>query len=258
VRNNPINFTDPTGKSPLPDSEFRACISSAKLSGVAQGIKENVCGMISELEDKSYLKNIPDEDHIPDNGGFRSTEIAHRWSTAYHILHDFVSIEDLRKTPVDSDGHVWYKQEWDAFYCSGSSQIGLPQISPLSYLDYLVKKNASELAKDIRINGRFSGYIYTLFGRIPDVSYALEGYKAGDPRRLPNVAYPSVSKHVSGLAVDVSVDILREDIWQQLGYTEVDRIAQSHRLKRPLNSSDYVAYTDDEIAEWWHFEPFGR
>jgi len=29
-------------------------------------------------------------------------------------------------------------------------------------------------------------------------------------------------------------------------------------LKRPLNIGDYVAYTDDEIAEWWHFEPFGR
>jgi hypothetical protein len=67
-----------------------------------------------------------------------------------------------------------------------------------------------------------------------------------------------VSKHVSGLAVDVSEGILREDIWKEIGYTEIDRIAHNHRLKRPLNVSDYVPYTTDEVAEWWHFEPIGR
>jgi hypothetical protein len=93
---------------------------------------------------------------------------------------------------------------------------------------------------------------------VRDVNYALEGYSLSDPYRLPNVSYPSVSKHVSGLAVDVSIGTLRDDTWQQLGYTDIDSIAHNHRLKRPLNNSDYVVYTDDEQAEWWHFEPFGR
>ena len=260
VRDNPINFTDPTGKSPLPDSEYQACVSSAKLNKVAQGIKENVCGMISELEDKGYLTNIPDENHIPDNGGFRTTATAHRWSTAYHILHDFVSIEDLRKTPKDLDGTTWYKEEWDIYYCLYQNTFIDPQkrMMWIGYLDYLIKKNASDQAPEIQKSGRVRGYIYTPSGWVRDVNYALEGYPVGDPHRLPNASYPGVSKHVSGLAVDVSIGTRRDDVWQQLGYTEIDRIAHNHRLKRPLNTSDYVMYTEDEQAEWWHFEPFGR
>jgi RHS repeat-associated protein len=259
---NPITHTDPNGKSPIPDSEFQSCVSSSKLNGVAQGIKENVCGMISELEDKEFLTNIPDENHIPDNGGLRSKETAHRWSTAYHILHDFVLIDDLRKNRIDIDGNIWYRDEWDFLYCTALYPNSFldPQtrLLQLGYLDYLIKKNASANAKEIHFRGNISGYIITGFGLVRDVSYALEGYPTGDPFRLPNVSDPAISKHVSGHAVDVSEGILREDLWGETGYTEIDRIAHNHRLKRPLNSNDYVTYTDDEIAEWWHFEPFGK
>jgi len=125
-------------------------------------------------------------------------------------------------------------------------------------LDYLVKKNASNLAMDIQLGGTFSGYILTIGGAVRDVTYALEGYPSGDLHRLPNGNLPQVSRHVSGLAVDVSEGLLREDVWLQPETSEIDRIAHNHRLRRPLNSNDYVSYTDDEIPEWWHFEPFGR
>jgi hypothetical protein len=120
-------------------------------------------------------------DRNPLDGGLRSPKTAHRFSTAYHILHDFVSIEDLRKTPIDADGNIWYKQEWDIYYCLFNNVFLDPQkrITWLGYLDFLIKRNASDQVEN-HISGRFSGYIYTLFGRIPDVSYALEGYTGSD------------------------------------------------------------------------------
>jgi len=260
-QNNPINLTDPSGKSPQPNSEILACISSSKLNGVTQGMKESICKMIEELEDAGYLKEMPNENHIPEDGGFRTTQTAHRWSTTYHILHDFVTIEDLRKTPVDTDGNIWYKEEWDSFYCLSQSELVEPSYYRsiwLGYVDFLVKKNASNNASEIHLGGRISGYLYTAFGRIRDVTYALEGYMATDSRRLPNTPHAEVTRHVSGLAVDVSIGILLDDIWKQVAYTEIDRIAHNNRLKRPLNTNNYVEYTDDENPEWWHFEPYGR
>jgi RHS repeat-associated protein len=255
VRNNPINYTDPSGKSPVPDAEYEACVSSSKLSRVIQSVKESVCGMISELEDKNYLNdNTPDADHI--EAAYRSAKDAHTYSTAYHILHDFVSIEDLRKTPIDSDGNVWYKEEWDAFYCAGKYPTGPWQFSSLVYLDYLVKKNASEKGA-AHIGGRnpFKKYIFTPFGSIADVTYAMEGYRSGNPERLPNSLLPEISKHIYGLAVDISIDV--EAKFTDIGYTEVDEIASEYHLRRPYNQEDYISYTDDETREWWHFESFG-
>jgi RHS repeat-associated protein len=255
VEGNPVNYSDPNGKSPRPDAEFQACVSSSKLSHVIQSVKESVCGMISELEDKNYLiDNTSDADHI--KAAHRYAKDAHTYSTAYHILHDFVSIEDLRKTPIDSDGNVWYKEEWDAFYCAGKYPTGPWQFSSLVYLDYLVKKNASEKGADhIRGRNPFKKYIFTPFGSIADVTYAMEGYRSGDPERLPNSSLPGISKHVYGLAVDISIDV--EAKFTDIGYTEVDQIASEYHLRRPYNQDDYVPYTDDETREWWHFESFG-
>jgi hypothetical protein len=211
--------------------------------------------MIAELEDESYLSDIADDMHITE--GRRSPARAHKFSTAYHILHDFVSIEDLRKTPKDLDGTIWYKDEWDVLFCLSQDTSLDPQkrIGWLGYLDYLVKKNASDQAgSDIQMGGNISGYIYTLWGRVRDVYYAAEGYAFGDPHRLPNSSYPGVSNHVHGNAVDISQYRLRKEIWEEQSYTEIDRIARKHGLRRPLNSENYVWYTDDEIQEWWHFE----
>ncbi len=255
VRNSPINFVDPSGKMPAEPPD-RTCLNSAKLIGVAQGLKESVCGMITELEEKGYLIQTADENHI--SAGKRSPEEAHRWSTAFHILHDIVSVEDLRKTSKDLDNNVWYKQEWDVLFCLSQDLRLDPakRLQWMGYLDYLVKKNASDQAEDIQMGGRLSGYIFTPFGLVRDVNYAAEGYEVGDPNRLPNSSYPQVSKHVYGLAVDISMGILQDEAWKQLGYTEIDKIADAHGLQRPLNTPDYVNYTNAEFAEWWHFEPY--
>ena len=254
VEGNPVNFNDPTGLSPRPDAEFQACVSSSKLNHVSQNVKENVCRMISELESKGYLVDIPDLDHI--EAAYRFPADAHKFSTAYHILHDFVSIEDLRETPIDADGNVWYKEEWDALYCSVVYPTNAPQVSSRSYLDYLVKKNASEKGA-AHIGGRnpFKKYIFTPFGWVADVTYALEGYTASNPKRLPNSSLPGISKHVYGQAVDISIGY--KDELREMGYTEVDEIASKYKMRRPYNRENYVSYTDDEKAEWWHFETFG-
>lgn len=212
--------------------------------------------MITELEEEGYLIQTADENHI--SAGKRSPKEAHRWSTAFHILHDMVSIEDLRKTPKDLDNNVWYKQEWDVLFCLSQDTHLDPtkRLQWIGYLDYLVKKNASDQAEDIQMGGRLSGYIFTPFGLVRDVNYAAEGYEVGDPNRLPNSSYPQVSKHVYGLAVDISMGILQGEAWKKLGYTEIDRIADAYGLQRPLNIPDYVNYTNAENAEWWHFEPY--
>jgi LAS superfamily LD-carboxypeptidase LdcB len=107
------------------------------------------------------------------------------------------------------------------------------------------------------MGGNVNGYIYTSWGRVRDVYYALEGYISGDTHRLPNTSYPGVSKHVYGWAVDVGSldDILRDDEWTQQQDSEIDRIAHKYGLYRPYNNHSYVWYTQENvIAEWWHFE----
>jgi RHS repeat-associated protein len=258
VNGNAINYTDPSGESPQPDAEFQACIAYLGSST----IKEEACNMITDLEDNGFLTQIPDVDHITQ--GNRTQREAHAFSTAYHILHDFVSIEDLRKTPVDSDRNVWYKPEWDALYCSAQNIYVDPQLRMqwLGYLDYLIKKNASEYGAQI---GGWSGSIYTLYGSVPDVSYALEGYERSNPKRLPNSSLPGISKHTYGQAADIGrireingkprdIPKSKEQVWG-LPNSDVDRIARRWGLHRPLINGNYAWYTDDEPSEWWHFEP---
>jgi len=255
VEGNPINYTDPNGNSPRPDTEFQACISYSELSLMSPSMREDVCNMISDLEDQGYLTQIPDIEHITQ--GNRTKKQAHIFSTAYHILHDFVSIDGLRRTRKDLDGNTWYKGEWDSLYCAGQNIYVDPQLRMqwLGYLGYLIKKNASELARDTRVGG-WRHNIYTPFGIVSDVSYALEGYERGTPERLPNSSLPGISKHVYGQAIDVGrydFDVLRIGAWQGTN-SDVDKIAHKWGLRRPLNNSNYAWYTEYEPAEWWHFE----
>ena len=96
--NNPIRYTDPSGKTPFepPDhsASFRACVSSLELRGVDLYMKSDVCRMIPELESAGFYKDTPDEEHI--TSGYRDARLAHKLSTAYHIIHDLISIEDLK------------------------------------------------------------------------------------------------------------------------------------------------------------------
>jgi RHS repeat-associated protein len=237
---NPVNLTDPNGKSPLPDAEFQACVSSVQLGGVEQSMQVSVCRTIAELEGEGYLTNLPDAMHI--SSGRRTDREAHKFSTVYHILHDFVSIDDLRKTPKDLDGNIWYKEEWDVHYCAYKNSNLDPRIRTVArgYLDYLIKRNASNQTP-YHLKGRLKGTIYTPYGSIMDVAYGLEGYEAGDPKRLPNSSYPGLSRHVSGWAVDIGGldDVKQIDIWTEQKTSAIDKIAYKHGLHRPYNNTQY-------------------
>jgi RHS repeat-associated protein len=268
VEANPINLTDPSGLSPYSDADIKACISSPKLNGLRTPMKESVCGMIAELKEEGYLMaDMAYDVHI--ESAHRSPRDAHRYSTAWHILYDFVSIEDLRKTPKDLDGNVWYKDWWDGIYCAtdentyGNYGVGsylyLVPDARRGLLDYYIKKNASDLSPETYREGRFGiKYITTKYGwSVPDHYYALEGWVG--TRRLPNSSYPDVSKHVTGWAVDISRKTLRDDIWGQGGYTVIDEIADRYGLTRPYNNQEYVHYMPASdrhklLREWWHFE----
>ncbi len=246
VEGNPTNFTDPSGLVPYPNSDLQACVASQQLAGVDSDLQTDVCLMIAELEMQGYLTDTPDESHIRD--GRRDPRDAHIYSTAYHILHNFISTDDLYYNRRDLDGNIWYRDEWDAFYCPTHNFWSL-------FVDHLVKANASELSEDTHLGGLISGYIFTPFGFIRDVSYAAEGYSWDDPFRLPNIPDPDVSKHVLGQAVDISNGISRRNDWLAQTGSGVDTIAEDFDLARPLNRTDYVSYTNTNvIQEWWHFE----
>jgi hypothetical protein len=194
--------------------------------------------MISELEDEKLLIDLPNEKHISE--GFREKGKAHILSTAHHIINDYVSINDLRKTPVDIDGNVWYKPEWDYLSCAG--------IAGALLLEALVKQNAlSKVPAEYRVT----------FYNIPyNTNYALEGYDKLDPRRLPNIRKPTVSRHTTGEAFDISIDgRSNPGLWEQSG-GKVDEIARKYHLFRAYYHR-YIAYANYTAMEWWHFEHIG-
>jgi hypothetical protein len=197
--------------------------------------------MIPELEAAGYLQDTADEDHI--TGGYRTPAEAHRFSTAYHIIHDLVPVESLENDPTDSDGNIWYREEWEYLF---------PQCSPLSIalaglLEYRIKHNASTLASATH-NGSF---VFAGVWFVADVSYALEGYPRDDVDRLPNSGEPQVSRHVTRQAVDIgnywAVPLGRR--WEQT----IDDIARRYNLVRPYNNL-LIEYAGVRINEPWHYE----
>jgi RHS repeat-associated protein len=72
VGDNPVNYTDPSGKSrirPYGTSDLNECVSSQQLQGVEISVKYDVCKMIPELEAAGFYEDMPDENHITD--GYR-------------------------------------------------------------------------------------------------------------------------------------------------------------------------------------------
>lgn len=115
---------------------------------------------------------------------FRPRPMAHRFSTAYHLVNGNITLGALRVLPAgcDQDGSQWFRPEWG---------VNLPDELPASFVAEIVA-NANVLAQ-IRIK------------------YAEEGYESHDRRRLPNLADIPVSKHIQGWAIDTKVD------WDALG-----------------------------------------
>jgi len=77
------------------------------------------------------------------------------------------------------------------------------------------------------------------FCAIPDINYALEGYRISNPKRLPKSSLPGISMHVYGQAVDVSEGINLDNKWKEIGYTEINKFASTFHLRRPYNR-DYL------------------
>ena len=240
VYNDPINFIDPSGKtrtSVFGNSDLNGCVSSSQLQGVQTTVKSDICKMIVELEEAGFLDDQRDQDHI--TVGYRTPSDAHRFSTAYHIIHNQVSIEALSETPVDHDGNIWFDEDWT---------FGLYICPPLvfyQWLEYQIKQNASNLAPETR-----SGWTFAGVWLIRDVSYALEGYASSSQSRLPNSTKPGISKHVLGLAVDLDFSRLAvAELWSPT----IDNIARRFNLLRPFHNL-YIDYAGEKIDEPWHFE----
>jgi RHS repeat-associated protein len=244
VNNNPINYIDPSGKSPVvfSDTDLMECISSQQLSGVYFFVRNDVCQMIPELEEAGFYEDMTDQEHI--SGGYRDPRTAHLVSTAYHIIHDHISIDELRETPRDMDGTIWFRDEWKYIFpdCPGLN------IASQWLLELRVKQNAANLIPTDYYNSDF--YVWVGVWRIKSSPYALEGYPAGDPRRLPNSDNPAISKHVLRQAVDIFIGFSnQESVWDR----EIDAIASDFHMVRPYHEL-YIDYADLTLDEWWHFE----
>lgn len=160
--------------------------------------------------------------------GCRPKKKAHRLSTGYHIINNFVTLPQLQsRLPVgpgdpgseyhDVDGNLWYQRGWTV-------------------------EQTKANAKDI----------YVSSGGTPDVPLAYEGYEAGDPRRDPNTKDPQkpiVSAHTRGQAIDLS---RRNVVWiKDTWDAEHERVINSYGLHRPVDKSS--PYGSD-AAEYWHYE----
>ena len=245
VGDNPVNYTDPTGKTrikPNENSDLNDCVSSSQLQGVDISVKNDVCKMIPELEAAGFYTNMPAENHI--TVGYRDPKTAHRVSTAFHIIHDFIADSDLEKTSVDLDGTIWYKDEWKYLFpdCDKVNIVS-------NWLkDLRIKQNASAQISPDYYNSKY--YVWDGIFRIKSSAYALEGYASGDPRRLPNSNNPPISKHVLGLAVDIGNGFSNPNLqWS----SEIDSIAMKYDLIRPYHQLK-IDYANVVVDEWWHFE----
>jgi len=204
------------------------------MDGVLPSVQDDVCSLVERLEMEGFLRK--GLDHI--TAGGRTPAAAHKFSTAYDIIHNHISLEALQETPVDADGNVWYPHSLPTdLTCLSEYQ--------LIALETLVKSNASYISRDTQNRT----LICTQYGCFPDVSFALEGYPRGDPRRRPNTDRWPVSKHVYGLAVDVGDNWATTEYWKP----EVDAIANEFDLNRPYFPGNIV----EPIDEYWHFERSG-
>lgn len=161
---------------------------------------------------------------------YRSRVLAHRWSTAYHIVNGGITMKDLRELENgrDQDGNLWYKKEWDT---RGRDS------------DYA---NAS---KKIVVNAMKIGQA--------EVNFAEEGYACDHPFRRPNLSAIPVSRHVLGRAIDLQIDWAKMDgAWS----SKAEAIISSFGLKRPYRDEPWHLELDRDrkhrftfFIELYHF-----
>ena len=143
---------------------------------------------------------------------YRDKKTAHKWSTAYHIINGKITVGSLRKLANgrDQDGTLWYSAKWG----NGVD-------------DYDSANSASDILEN------------AMRKAAPNFPYAEEGYPTDSDYRLPNLSTIPVSKHVSGMAIDIDVD------WDRLGGAHTKL---SHQM---LTLFGLQRTKDDED---WHLE----
>lgn len=147
---------------------------------------------------QAVIDNNLANDDIRYSEGMRTPTKAHRWSTAYYIRKEVITQDRLEALPGGKD------LDGNLWWKTGWSQ-----------------SQAIENA-------------YSIW----DGAKAYEGYKLGDPRRLPNVDATKSSQHCFGEAVDVKIRWRNGDGW----HAEANALVDSFGLSRP------------EADEPWHFE----
>jgi len=140
---------------------------------------------------------------------FRSRKTAHRWSTAYQIVHGSITLGHLRqlKNGTDQDGSTWYQREWDP----GGPDEEYARVSEP------IQSNA------VKLGG-------------PGLKYAEEGYGPHDPRRPPNFNSIPISKHVHGAAIDCVLS------WRKLGgpwSARTEQLVARFGLQRPQPDEEW-------------------
>ena len=166
----------------------------------------------------------------------RPPSIAHRYSTAYHIVAGQVPLDRLIHYPTDLDGNIWFRPEW--------LLLARLEADGDAYLNAVIQCNAASNCRETWSAEwhEFVGRTATL--RWPVLGYALEGYPADSPQRRPNVETIPMSKHVSGMAVDIALHLdSLPDFWDP----HIDAVAQEFGLHRPYPQSC-------KHPEYWHFE----
>lgn len=128
--------------------------------------------------------------------GMRDARKAHRWSTAYAIRNDQISIETLKKLPGgrDADGNRWYVEgETPAQIRRRAADLGLNSPS----------------------------------------TPAAEGYPRGDSKQFPNEWDDGISNHLIGKAIKVSIPWTTEKAGQLIDPI-ANEIIKKFGLQRPV------------------------
>jgi len=165
--------------------------------------------------------------NVTANDGMRSKKEAHKWSTAWHIRNNRISLSKLKglKDGKDEDGILWYDKAADNVYKESKGEGGE---KPKKVLD------EAETMKKIQTRAR--GYWKG--------AYAAEGYKKGDSKRNPNGNGANVSNHTIGEAIDISLKY-KINAFDPI----IDALSLAFGLYRPVKEGSQ--------AESWHFERVG-
>lgn len=238
MQNNPVGRIDPSGHIDCEvlgteDCEDGDYVDYVEPTGTPEQLYNAGTAMLQRLEEEGLIAS-----GWQITSQWRSLEDAHRFSTAYMITSGNADADLLQAVPIDLDGNVWFRNP-DWLY--NDRQCILAE-----YRCGATKFNAAVNSPETQIGSECDDY-----SCYPTLSFALEGYPVGDPRRLPNTNDLPVSNHIMGLAIDIQV-VWLVDPWN----SQIDQIASEFGLYRPFHPNTLTVEQLElgYLAEHWHFE----